>query len=263
MEGKIHKDMFSLFFSIWSNPDSKIFKIVKYLLETSSENSRTWSIHLRHMAKLYGIDDPLDLLKCDTPLKSSFKELVTTKITSYYEKLLRQLARNNSKLGFLNVSVSGLRGRHHPALSGVTTTHSVRQSRVHIKMLSGDYFCYSVKARQQPGVSPHCRLCDNPNDNLEHILTRCSATGPQRKKILTEIVVTAQLAKNNIQIDSILGDNNKLSQFILDPTSMNLDNNCRINICDPIVPALFKVCRDFCFSVHSERTRKLKLLTAT
>ena len=59
MEGKLHRDMFSLFYSIWSNPESKIFEIVKYLLETSTENSRTWSINLRHISKMYGLEDPL------------------------------------------------------------------------------------------------------------------------------------------------------------------------------------------------------------
>ena len=51
IEGKLHKDIFSLFYSIWTNPDTKIYWIVKYLLQTSSENSRTWSIHIRHLSK--------------------------------------------------------------------------------------------------------------------------------------------------------------------------------------------------------------------
>ena len=47
IEGKVHKDIFSLFYSIWSNPDTKIHEIVKYLLKNNVENSRTWSAHLR------------------------------------------------------------------------------------------------------------------------------------------------------------------------------------------------------------------------
>ena len=34
IEGKIHRDIFSLFYSIWSNPETKIYEIVKYLLTT-------------------------------------------------------------------------------------------------------------------------------------------------------------------------------------------------------------------------------------
>ena len=55
MEAKIHRDVFSLFFGVWINPQSKIFQIVKYLLETSSENSRTWAVHIRHLSQKYGL----------------------------------------------------------------------------------------------------------------------------------------------------------------------------------------------------------------
>ena len=41
LEGRIHRDMFSLFYSIWCNPDTKIHQIVKYILTISPENSRT------------------------------------------------------------------------------------------------------------------------------------------------------------------------------------------------------------------------------
>ena len=84
MEAKIHKDIFSLFYSVWSNPQSKIYQIVKYLLETSSENSRTWSIHLRNLCRMYGLKDPLENLKNDPPSKSSYKTEVNTKIQSFH-----------------------------------------------------------------------------------------------------------------------------------------------------------------------------------
>ena len=53
-------------------------------------------------------------------------------------------------------------------------------------------------------------------------------------------------------------DESVLTQFLLDPTSFNLKK--RVNIGDPAVPALFKLSRDFCTTIHSERTRKLREL---
>ena len=35
IEGKIHRDIFSLFYSIWSHPGSKIYSIIRYSLETT------------------------------------------------------------------------------------------------------------------------------------------------------------------------------------------------------------------------------------
>ena len=98
IEGKIHRDMFSNFFSVWSNPDTKIHEILKYLLKSSSENSRTWAVHMRHLCTRYGLEDPLTYLNRDAPSQSAWKELVTTKITIYFENKLRSDAANNSKI---------------------------------------------------------------------------------------------------------------------------------------------------------------------
>ena len=83
MEAKIHRDVFSLFFSVWNNPDSKIYQIVKYRLETSSENSRTLSLHIKHLSETYGLPDPLQCLRLDAPVKSEYKENILTKISAY------------------------------------------------------------------------------------------------------------------------------------------------------------------------------------
>jgi hypothetical protein len=50
----IHRDIFSLFYSVWANPNTKIYTLVKYLLSSSNENSKTWSIHVRQLTKQYG-----------------------------------------------------------------------------------------------------------------------------------------------------------------------------------------------------------------
>jgi hypothetical protein len=91
-------------------------------LETSEANSRTWSVHLRYLSEKYGLMDPLECLKLDPPTKSQYKEHIRTKICAYYEKSLRVMAEDNSRMTFLNVSLSGLRGRRHPALSEIQNT---------------------------------------------------------------------------------------------------------------------------------------------
>ena len=135
IEAQIHKDIFSLFYSVWRNPSSKIHKIVKYLLQNSQKNSRTWSIHVRNLSEKYEIEDPLISLERDPPEKSQFKEFIQTKICVFYEKSLRDAAKTNSKMTYFNVNLTGLRGRNHPALTGLVTTKQVKNSRIHQKML--------------------------------------------------------------------------------------------------------------------------------
>ena len=67
LHAAIHKDVFSLFYNVWSNPQTKIHEIVKYLLENSPKNSHTWSRNIRNLAQIYNIEDPLILIDQSQP----------------------------------------------------------------------------------------------------------------------------------------------------------------------------------------------------
>ena len=257
IEGKIHKDIFSLFYSVWSNPNTKVYQIVKYLLQRSNDNSRTWSINLKHLSKMYGIEDPLSCLQRDPPNKSQYKQYISDKINIFHETELRLAAAKNSKMKYLNVSLHGLTGRLHPALGGdIRTTSDVDKMRPHLKLLSGDYLTYQVRS-QQSGGSPICRLCGLADETSCHIIASCQKL--DRKQFLEEYKSLCLLSENNISFDYMVKSEETLTQFILDPCSFNLKT--RIHIDDPVKSALFKLSRDFCFSLDKQRRQKLNALS--
>ena len=110
-----------------------------HLLQKSPENSRTWTTRMRQLCQMYELEDPLECLMKDPPPKSIYKENVLIKITSYFERLLRQKAKLNWKMQYMEVSTCNLRGRYHPAICSVTSENEVKQMRPHLKMLTGDY----------------------------------------------------------------------------------------------------------------------------
>ena len=57
---RLHRDVFSLFYNIWINTQTKIYKLIEYLLQNCPANSHTWARHIRNLAKIYGIQDPLE-----------------------------------------------------------------------------------------------------------------------------------------------------------------------------------------------------------
>ena len=258
IEARLHRDIFSLFYNIWINPDTKIYSIVRYLLEHSSENSRTWSRHIKNLAQLYQIEDPLECMKRETPQKAQFSEYILTKITVFYENELRLLASKNSKMKFLNVGTTGLRGCHHPALFGIFTTENVSKLRPHIKMLCDDLYTYEMKSKYQEG-SPHCRLCQGPpenSENLIHILTSCQAYSEVRSKIFIEMNNVCEQSKSQVNFLDIRSNPETLTQFILDCTSLNLPS--RISNCDDACYLLFTLSRDLCYHIYKTRLEKLK-----
>ena len=212
---------------------------------------------------MYGLEDPLICLLSDPPKKSIYKEKILTKITAFHEKELRDHAK--SKLKYLNVSISGLRGKSHPSLSNLLTTHDVSKSQTHIKMLCENYFTYEITANQSGG-SPHCRSCSLPNqvekptENLVHIISECVAYEDIRRRVLPEFSLLCRQAKSNISFENICMDNTKLCQFIMDPSSLNLSP--RISKDDPLLDQFFILSRDFCYAVHNKRMKILKERTS-
>ena len=261
MEGKIHRDMFSLFFGVWCNPQTKIHQIIKYLLSTSSDNSRTWAINLRHIAKMYNLEDPLSCLQRDAPKKSSFKETVVTKITAFHEQELRNKAKTNEYMKYMNVNLIGLMGKCHPCLAGIITTEEVKKLRPFLKFLTGDYLTYQKKYDQNNQGSPFCRLCLlQEGETVCHILAICPMYETKRREFIDEMKNLCSKS-DNFDFQVILEEDNPetLTQFILDPTSINL--KIRVNIKDPITQDLFKLSRDMCNYVHSERMKQLNELS--
>ena len=231
IEGKLNRNMFSLFYSIWTNPQMKIFDIERYLLQNSNENSRTWIIRLRQICKMYSLEDPLSCLLRDPPAKSLFKETVLTKIVAFHENELKIGAINDSRLQYFNVSLCNLRGRAHPAVRDMISTCEVKQSKYHIKMMINDFLTYEVKS-QQSGGSPRCRLCtidDGKCESISHIISCCPSYHDIRQKIISEMRVICENIKY-INFDSIVSNNQTLTQFVLNASSLNL-NPC-VNIDD-------------------------------
>ena len=197
MEAFLHLDLLNLFWCIWSNPQTKANAITKYLLMMADSASLTWTAHLRILFQIYALPDPLTLLSTQPWSKEKWKVLCKTAVTAWHEQSWRQKASANSKLTFLNVQTTGLTSRPHPVLRGIMTTHDVVRARIHVKMLSGDYTCYSYLGNDRHQDS-HCRLCLSlfpqyppPEEDMIHLLTRCRATSDTRAdltpKILNEI----------------------------------------------------------------------------
>ena len=123
-------------------------------------------------------------------------------------------------------------------------------------MLVGDLVTYQVKS-EQSGGSPHCRLCpDMKSETISHILTFCSQYSELRIRILEEYSYLCMQSESGVDFAHIMSDSEKLCQFILDPTSLNLES--RISVNDPMVNLFFQTSRDLCFSINKKRLKLIK-----
>ena len=157
---------------------------------------------------------------------------------------------------FLKLAALGLRGQHHPALSNMATANEVRISRPHLKMLSGNYLTYKMKS-EQSGGSPLCRLCSSgQEESLSHVISSCEGLSVERTKIFDEFRQMCNLTKNSINFDAISNSEHNLTQYILDPTSLNLP--VRVSLSDPVVADFYKLSRQYCYKIDKTRIGSLK-----
>ena len=137
------------------------------------------------------------------------------------------------------------------------TTQEVKKSRTHIKMLAGDYYTYDVKSTRSGG-SPHCRSCSDPTsrEDLTHILTQCVTYREIRERMIPEFDEVLIESESNLTIEEISDTYENLCQFILDPSSINLRK--QINVSDPALQKLFRISKNYCYAINSERLRTLQ-----
>ena len=133
----------------------------------------------------------------------------------------------------------------------------MKNARIHLKMLVGDYMTYSIRASQSGG-SPHCRCCTTQppeNEDLLHVLIICSAYTDIRKRLIPEYQDLCLRTKIPLDFKAIFSDDEEFCQFILDPSSFNL--KVRVSLSDPILGQFFKISRDYCNAIN---TRRLKII---
>ena len=86
-----------------------------------------------------------------------------------------------------------------------------------------------------------------------HIISQCEAYEETRSRILNQI--KELFAETNFNLEKIFENNEHLTQFILDPTSINLPH--RIDKSDTVINELLRLSRDYCFAISSARSKIL------
>ena len=167
-----------------------------------------------------------------------------------------------SNLQYLNVQLLGLSGRPHPALHHVRETREAFKMRAHIQLLAGDFPHNEVIGRHG-NSDPRCSICPGPVESTQHLLTECSATAAVRERLLPELLnVIADIHPTHGLLDHTVSNIN-LTQFILDPTSANLNNRFRISPQHIRLAEIFRISRDWCYAVTSSRKKQLKVKKKT
>ena len=157
-------------------------------LSSFRPSSRSWFLQLRDICDQYSLPDPLDILT-NPSTKDSFKRLVKSKITDFWEAKLRMEASHLSSLEYFRPQFYSLAKPHPVWCSAGSNPYEVEKAACQARMLSGRYrTCYL--ARHWSGNSsgncslPACSQTPTPG-TLSHILTECEDLLPARLRVFS------------------------------------------------------------------------------
>ena len=100
-----------------------------------------------------------------------------------------------------------------------------------------------------------------PTEDIEHVLTQCEGTANIRQKKLEELIAVTAMAKSEINCSTLTSNTSTLTQYILDCTSNNLENDVRVSSNDPLLSDIYVTARHMTSAIHYERLKKLKELS--
>ena len=143
---------------------------------------------------------------------------------------------------YLNVQLAGLSGQPHPILHNICTTQEVKMLQLHINFLTCDYQT-------------------NKNCPTQYVLVACMTTAEVRRRLYPELLNTITDVQPECEILNTQPPTppSVLLRFISDCTSINLPESYRIPAHNQGAHKVYKISRDWCFAVHSERSHILKL----
>ena len=153
---------------------------------------------------------------------------------------------------YINTELLGLNGRPHPALCEITSTQDVKKLRIHLKFLTCD-----IQSQIYLDSGGLCSIC-NAESSLEHIMLQCSAAKDVKEQLLPTLLNTILEVQPNCGLLRNIPEDRILTQFLLDCTSINLPEIFRVPSHNPAIANLFRVSRDWCYAITTERSRQLR-----
>lgn len=208
-------------------------------------HSNSWFVAVKRLLVKYDLPDGLELLS--NPIsKFAWKKRVSDAVNKYWISCILSQAALYPSLCWLSVG-SFWPGNRHPLVCLTGDLREVPRLAVKLKIATGTYILQTTRAAfNQNPVQPTCMVCKMEDETMRHFLLDCSPLDPVRKPILNQIM---QLCRsNNIDCNSV-----DILQLLIDCSG-----------CEAVPNILYsdfeKLSRKLCYSLHTERYKKLSLV---
>lgn len=183
VEASLHKQVFSLFYNFWLNPETPSSKLNKLILQNPEKYKKMnyWPNHVRDLCDKYNLPSPLKLLSEKIPSKEAWKSYIEKKINSYHQNKMKDKIEEMSTTAFL---IDKKRYRYSKKgrqfINAPETLNDVRSAGIKSLFLADEYptRCHDNRIRGRRGEDDSCKHCLKngraESDTTTHAIEFCS-----------------------------------------------------------------------------------------
>ena len=262
-EAVLHQRQLGLFSMVCHLHGDPLHSHAKFILTSAPNSAKSWFQQICELCNQYGLHDPLQLLN-NPPPKETFKREVKTKITSYWETLLRVEASPLGSLKYFKPELYSLSKAHYMWTSAASNPFECSKSTTLARMVSGRYRSEMLCRHWSSNRAGYCRApsCNQVPGTLEHLLVTCPALNAVRERLYTMwLERTVMFPALHSTIRDVLGsDENTIAQFILEPLAFPQLSKCFKFYGQRFIDQLSYITRTFSFYIHREYQKVTKLV---
>ena len=260
-EAVLHQRQLGLFAMVCHLPEDPLYSHAKYILTYAPNSAKSWFQQIRELCTQYGLQDPLQLLN-NPPPKEAFKREVKTKITNYWETLLRVEASPLGSLKYFKPELYSLTKAHYMWTSAASNPFECSKATILAKMASGRYRTEMLCRHWSSNKDGYCRApsCSLEPGTLKHLLVTCPALDAVRERLYTMWLERTVMfpALHSVIRDVLCSDENCKTQFILEPLVFPQLSKCFQFYGKSFIDQLSYITRTFAFYIDREYKKVTK-----
>ena len=243
----------SLLFSCVKSGNEKFILLAKRQSLFHDSEGRSFFTRVKHILAKYELPD-IDSI-CDTDIsKEQWKINTKNTIRKYWTERLCEEAAEKSTLHNCNISCLQI-GKTHPVWDSLESTRlEVRRGVVKCRILTGTYIVQTIRSKfNQYQVDSKCPLCHMEDEDITHMLLRCSVLHSVRKEpfiLLKDYVISRT---NTVFWRKVFPTKASLVKLIIEcGQKAELHSVQNIDLTH-----IERLSRNLCFAIHAERLKKL------
>ena len=254
-EAVLHCRQLGLYSMICHLPGDPLHSHARFILTFAPPKAKSWFQQVSDLCSQYGLPSPLQLLDNPVP-KEKFRKHVKTKVTEYWQALLRVEAGPLRSLQYFKPELYSLSRAHYMWTTAASNPFECSKSTILARMTSGRYRTEALCRHWSTNRGGHCRApsCQQTPGTLEHLLVVCPALEAVRERQFTMWLERSVMFPTlHSTIRDVLTSNEATKvQFILEPLAFPQLANCFQIHGQRFIEQLSYLTRTFAFYIHRE-----------